>query len=346
MTQASSRVREVDVIRVPIDYGSAMLKVAAQHFVVDHALGGPIDDILLDDRKQLEQIMVRDDDGLICGLNAVRNWAATHPDRLNEILEYPKLCLCAKYKDTPTARRVCDALSAKYGDIAEVQELIAAQMVWIKQAVLSFYRNQHIKGRRYPQEYWDAIRIECMITVPCMWDESARGVMRNAAASAGVSNIAILLEPLSVAAVEMDKMRGIGDIGANETVAFLDIGHSTADLASVMETASKSNDRRSSLRIVGTPFGDDVGAQVLHVAAEEAMIQKCQEMYGGCTVADVCRRLGNMPEHEFLRRFSEAFGLRKKGFPGEQVYHVSVSGMPEWWNIPGAEGDVTFKFSE
>ncbi|TKA71811.1 hypothetical protein B0A55_06917 [Friedmanniomyces simplex] len=262
MAARSGLVRKQDVLRMIIDNGSGYRKVAAQHALADRPFGDlDIEDIpLKPGRKQLEQVFVLDGHTLLCGANKVRTWAARHPDQLHRIIQSYKRCLCPKYMNTAAATRVWTALDAKPGDLAAIQDLVAAHLRRIREAVIAFYRDRHPKSTRYPREYWDNNRIEAITTVSCNWDHEACVIVRNAALAGGFYNMDVAHEPICAAASDMDRMRGLGDIEYGEEVCFADIVKPTFDVATVRMTESVSDGARPQFDLVGNLIGDDAGA--------------------------------------------------------------------------------------
>lgn len=326
-------VRTTDVLRMILDYGGGYLKVAAQHVLAGRAPEDVAIDIvaLKPGHKQLEQILVLDGNKLWCGAREVKAWAVQNPDDLHKIIESPKLCLCSDYKDTPTARRVWIALDAEHGDLIAVQKLFTKHFRCIREATIEAIRRQP-RSMAFPQAYWDSVVIESMITVPGNWDGEACGIFRTAASLAGLPFIDITLEPICAAAEDMERV--LGNVECGTPVVFADIGKATLDIATVMKMLSAGGKTRPILDIIGTPLTRDVGAQTLQDAALDYVATHPAIMrWGG--LAATRQRLGGMSEADFARRFSDEFEIRKKAFPDDPQYTITVTAKTGWQELHG-----------
>ncbi|KAK3676537.1 hypothetical protein LTR78_003813 [Recurvomyces mirabilis] len=134
---------------------------------------------------------------------------------------------------------------------------------WILDAVKRYYSTSHPSGLRHQQDYWEAIDIESMITVPANSRIEACGIWRNAAHNAGMPNIDIRLEPLCAAASEMEQLRQMRAMEHGDQPCFADIGKGTFDLATVKLNRGATEGLRSELSTVGQVDGADIGAQIV-----------------------------------------------------------------------------------
>ncbi|KAK3654008.1 hypothetical protein LTR56_003443 [Elasticomyces elasticus] len=333
-----------DVLRMIVDLGSGYLKVAAQI----SRNGQPFEEIAPEriplkagtGRYELEQVLVIDGETLICGESEVKKWEARNPDQHHRVIESPKLCLCRKYRDSPTARRVWTALGAKPGDLTAIQNLFADQLEWCRQTVFAHYRTDHTSSI-HPRTDWDNVGVETIITVPCNWDDEARGIIRNAAYQASVHDydkINIAYEPVCAAASDMEAMRKANDIQYGDKVLFMDLGKSTVDLSPVEMRERANSEPQSQFHLAGKPFGDDAGAQDVNEAAWLYIQSHSSVLDFGGNLDGTRDRLGNLDESDFYRRFNNTFERVKRHFQNDEDYHITISARHGWQHRRDVQG--------
>lgn len=345
MANLSELAREEDVLRVVIDYGSRFVKVGAAHC----RAGQPPSDLSIQDiplepgRKRLQQKLIVDGDNIIHGANAVRDWIAKHPEQADKVIEMHKLCLSPDHINSPAAMRVWKALDARPGDLAAVQELLTKHLIVLHDAVFRYYR-QGSANIHSDSSYWDSIKLETSITVPCLWDETAHGIMRNAANSAGFPNVSLRLEPLCAAAYDINKMRTMADHDSEKIICFEDIGGSTQDLAVVRMGRSHDGAKTATYSTVGVPAGSVAGGNYVNDLAWKSLPERPEVRRRG-GIEEVCRRLGGMSEFAFSRRFSDEIEHRKKEFPSEESYVVAISAKPGWQLLRKGESMLVIAYT-
>lgn len=198
MTGRASRIdRSRDYLRILIDYGSGRLKITIQCVRGGVPVAGTsIKDMVWRGNREIEQVLVRDDEELISGDYRVAKWMESHKDA-EEVLYLWKLNLCREYGDKAIARHNYKALGATQGDLAAIGELLDEHLADIRMQVLKFLDTQpHGLPKPMPRD----IPVEATITVPAMFDQQARGIMIGAAAKAGYLNVRLKLEPVCAAA--------------------------------------------------------------------------------------------------------------------------------------------------
>ncbi|KAK5686497.1 hypothetical protein LTS10_002616 [Elasticomyces elasticus] len=333
-----------EVLRMIVDLGSGYLKIAAQI----SRNGQPFEEIPPEriplkagtSLYELEQVLVFDGETLICGESEVKKWEARNPDKHDKIIESPKLCLCRKYRDSETAKRVWVALGAKHGDMTAIVNLFADQLEWCRETVFAHYRTGHTSSI-HPRTSWDDIAVETVITVPCNWDDEARGIIRNAAFQAIVHDydkINIAYEPVCAAASDMEVMRKANDIKYNDKVLFLDLGKSTVDLGPVQMREGATNGLQLQFHLAGKPYGEDAGAQDVNETAWKHVQSHPNVLDFGGDLEGVCDRLGNMEKSDFYRRFNNTFERVKRHFPNDEEYHITISARHGWQHRRDTQG--------
>lgn len=193
-------------ILVTIDEGCGFQKIAGLHLQGDEDPDNvKIDTIQLQPgRSDLEQKAVFDADGsLLCGEEKVATWLRQNPGAAGKVIEVSLSrlkgqhhvlnfrrtgswrkhsvndrstvysfffdSLCPAYKDSWNVKKLYKALGADHGEVYDVEKFLAIKFRQARLGIPQWYKSspKSLKFRR-PQ-YWDEIRIEAMITVPCMW---------------------------------------------------------------------------------------------------------------------------------------------------------------------------------
>ena len=169
----SANVSSRNHLKAVVDYGSWLLKVAAQHVRKGEVAAElPVDDIELKrGRYKIEQILAYQDEDrteVVYGERETNHWASGQPDRLAKIVQQPKLALCPEFRNSYATRRIYTALDAETEDPTQLQDLIQAHLRAIKKAIIEWYaENSTNMSPKYPREYWRRLPVEVVITVPC-----------------------------------------------------------------------------------------------------------------------------------------------------------------------------------
>lgn len=162
--------------------------------------------------------------------------------------------------------------------------------------------------------YWDTIPIEIYISVPAMWNDYARGAVRNAAKVAGAWRTELREEPLCVATVYMLELVRGGTIKEGQCILLIDCGEGTLDVATVKMVRLPEGDQLMVLERVGLCSGNAAGSYMINGAAFKWLLDDGPD---GCPevqvrgFAETCRRLG-MSERQFMRKFSEGIDSVKE----------------------------------
>ena len=193
-----------DYMHVLIDWGAVYLKVATKHTRAgQNAVHVPINHIpLYPGEFKTEQIMVIDDqDELLFGELKVKTWQRQHPEEADRIVRYPKSALCPQHDKQGSARSVWSALDLEQENDVVLQDLIQKQLAAIKEKIIDWYcRHPKSINLGYSRQYWGNLLIHAIVTIPCMWNDRARGIMTNAVMGAGYERFNPHYEPLCAAA--------------------------------------------------------------------------------------------------------------------------------------------------
>ena len=137
-------VRDRDVLRIAVDYGSRLLKTAVQHIKAGDTASETrkYDVMLKPGQKVVEQKIICLENGkLLWGRSDVQKHKRDNPKETGHVVELWKLLLCPQYRETPTGRRLCPNIAGhdSYDDEAkvELEEFIAEHLREIKAATLN-----------------------------------------------------------------------------------------------------------------------------------------------------------------------------------------------------------------
>jgi hypothetical protein len=153
-----------------------------------------------------------------------------------------------------------------------------------------------------PESYWDAIPLEIHVSVPAMWNDEQRGIIRNAAQRAAKAcgksckdpRIDLREEALCVATFFLSK-----DLSAKvgSIYIFVDVGDGTLDITTVQVMRAHSLSAPMQLRRLGLCSGSAAGAHMVNAEAETWVIKR----YGELEVNRKCRQL-DISRHELSRQ--------------------------------------------
>jgi hypothetical protein len=209
----SSYEKTEDRIRACIDMGSGNLRVEDQFVPAgERPSNVPHNTVQLATvQPHIELVLLYTGDhkfeNLILGRESVKDWVDNHPDDACKVVEQPKLALCVDYKDSVTVKRVYEALEVQHGELFKVQDVLTHVLAFCLRKIRDHMRSMSRcrAKRQQPNQDWDNIAVELQLTVPIMWDDIARGVMRNAASDAGFKDTVLRSEPLCAAASYLAK---------------------------------------------------------------------------------------------------------------------------------------------
>jgi molecular chaperone DnaK (HSP70) len=197
-----------------IDFGTTYTCAAVME-------GGQVRELRIDGRTRLPSAVFLDDDGRLLVGHIAESRAPLAPDRFE-----------------PTPKRYLEAgaegilLGERYLTLREVVGAVL-HVVW-QEALL-----QH-EGRR-PEEV--------RLTHPASWQQERRGLLREAAAKAGISEPVLLPEP-EAAAVFLARELGEQSLGQGALIAVFDLGGGTFDTAVMRRTGNR-------FRMIGEAGGED-----------------------------------------------------------------------------------------
>lgn len=174
-------VRDRDCLRLIVDYGSGLLKAAVQHIKAgDTPSQTRMYEVMLKPgQKVVEQKVIQLEKGrILWGRSEVQKYKRENPREAGHVIELWKLLLCPQYRDALTARRLCRAFTGQdsFNEevMVELEDFIAGHLREVKTATLKWLYYHHPKGLQYDADYWHAVPIEFMITVPAMWGQESQ----------------------------------------------------------------------------------------------------------------------------------------------------------------------------
>jgi hypothetical protein len=315
MAPAHSRLRspEGHILRIGVDLGTGKIQIDCQHLqgagTRDTAEIRPI--CLKDDQTaRIEQIAILPETGpVIYGIIDVEEAIAKTPTLQNKVLELWKLSLHPEFQDLDEVKHVLETLYAKTDeqvDRGAVQDFVEEQLRCVIQDIREYFKTSNRNAGK-DASYWDNIPLELQISVPAMWGDDQRGLVRNAACNAlGVviphNKVELREEPLCVATVYILDLVLSGSIKEGQCLLLIDCGKGTLDIATVKLVRAPSKDVLMQLQRVGPCSGNGAGSHTINTLAWKWVSSgKCQE------VPDIdacCTQLG-ISKREFLRQFSK-----------------------------------------
>ena len=120
--------------------------------------------------------------------------------------------------------------------------------------------------------YWDHIPLELQISVPAMWGDDQRGLVRNAACNAlgdahPSNKVELREEPLCVGTVYMMDQVNSDSIEEGESILLIDCGKGTLDIATVKLIRKPSKNGLMQLQRVGPCSGNGAGSHTINTQA-------------------------------------------------------------------------------
>lgn len=315
MAPAHSRLQspEGHILRIGVDLGTGKIQIDCQHLqgadTRDTAEIRPI--CLKDDQTaRIEQIAILPETGpVIYGIVDVEEAVARNPTLQNKVLELWKLSLHPEFQDLDEVKHVLETLYAKTDeqlDRGAVQDFVEEQLRCVIWDIREYFKTSNRNAGK-DASYWDNIPLELQISVPAMWGDDQRGLVRNAACNAlgvGIPNNKVELreEPLCVATVYILDLVLSGSIKEGQCLLLIDCGKGTLDIATVTLVRAPSKDVLMQLQRVGPCSGNGAGSHTINTQAWKWISSgKCQEVpdLDAC-----CVQLG-ISKREILRQFSK-----------------------------------------
>ncbi|KAK4621957.1 hypothetical protein CLAFUR4_07501 [Fulvia fulva] len=328
-------VRDRDCLRLIVDYGSGLLKAAVQHIKAgDTPSQTRMYEVMLKPgQKVVEQKVIQLEKGrILWGRSEVQKYKRENPREAGNVIELWKLLLCPQYRDALTARRLCRAFTGQdsFNEevMVELEDFIAGHLREVKTATLKWLYYHHPKGLQYDADYWHAVPIEFMITVPAMWGQESQRLMKNASMKAGFSDISLRYEELCAAAAESQPLLESGDVEYGWKVCFVDIGRGTIDISTVQIL-------EEGITMVGDSTGALAGSQVVNEKILEYVIQ-CDQVQSLGGWKEACRRL-DIDRDSFLEQVSTSVESQKAEFPDIENMLIDIRPGPDWRTV--TDGD-------
>jgi hypothetical protein len=243
----------------------------------------------------------------------------------DEVLELTKLALHPEFHDIAEVSHVIKVLTGGIGQAT----LVALQIFFthLLECIVEDIRDHYNAEMSYDAA-WDTLRLVFQISVPAMWGDKQKGVIRMAARKAGIDKVELREEPLCAATSSILELIKRNHIKQGQCTLQLDIGGGTFDISTNKLVSLPSSSEGMVLKRIGKCSGNSAGSQMLNH-------QLWQRIKGGGFseipgLAAECDRLG-MTEREFMRQISYHFDAIKYRFNEEDVssYFVSISGSPE-----------------
>jgi hypothetical protein len=326
-TASDGTQHEGHILRLGVDLGTGHLSIDGQHIQGDHSCD-PFA-LLLKNRfggsESIKQIAIHEENSnVIYGFEDVTEAVRTDPELRDWEIERFKLALHPEFADLSEVKHVKEILGAKR-DRGAIQifytDLFRTILKDVRALYLRFYKAGMDEG------YWSSIPIELQISVPAMWDDTARGVIRNAARNGGATRAELREEPLCIATPHMVHMVKDRNIKVGQCLLLIDCGQGTLDIATVKLIREPSAGHLMELQRIGNCSGNGAGSHKVNTAAEKWLLSgKCTEIKSHGGFDETYRKLG-MSERQFLRAFSDAIDTVKIDIDKQSVFDVRIYGL-------------------
>lgn len=227
-------------IVVGLDPGTKYMGIAAQHFHDDSATSKntPIRIVHLSNAESgidpdLKQIALHLDNGLLIFGKDVSKILRDRQDLQSHVLEFLKLALHPRFDDFVEVSYTKEVLGTKK-DRGKLQDCYTDLLKLVLQGVRDYFKSQE-KDLDVDDiaAYFDQIQVEVQMTVPAMWEDDQRGVMRNAARNAGFAKAELREEPLCSAIISTEEILSWRRIKVGQCSLNLDCGSGTLDISVV-----------------------------------------------------------------------------------------------------------------
>ncbi|KAM0689239.1 hypothetical protein Q7P36_011316 [Cladosporium allicinum] len=188
--------------------------------------------------------------------------------------------------------------------------------------VRNWYESQFHAGMG--ARYWKSIPLELEISVPAMWGDDPRGVIRNAAKIAGAARVELREEPLCIATTYMVDLVKDRSVKVGQCLLLIDCGEGTLDIAIVKLDREPSAGQDMELARVGDCSGNGAGSHMVNTAAEKWLLSgSCPKIESLGGFDETCKQLG-MSRREFLRGFSDGIDTVKDDIDKRNVFTVMI----------------------
>jgi hypothetical protein len=220
---------------------------------------------------------------VIYGTRDVEEAIIANPTLQDKVMELWKLSLHSEFQELNEVVHVIQTLHAE-NDRGAIQDFIEDQPKCISQDIRDHYKTVGLDAGK-DATYWDRIPFELQISVPAMWGDDQRGVIRNAARNAlgnelGTPKVELREEPLCVATVYMLSLIQWGGIEEGESLLLVDCGKGTLDITTVKLLRAPSQYRTTmQLQRIGSCSGNGAGSHTVNTQAWKWVLSgKCEEV--------------------------------------------------------------------
>jgi len=341
VTLQSTPMPPDDLLIIGIDAGTGSTRTVAQHIHGIHTReSATIGEVWLkeDQDVAISQILILLEDGTVIYGNVDVNKALQQDlDGLLQLRERTirrqKLMLHPGFKHVPDVIHASATIFAERDPEGAIQDLFEDWFRALFNDVRAYFKRDEECNAGKPDSYWDAIPLEIHISVPAMWNDQQRGIMRNSAQRAAKASgksrkdprISLREEALCVAIYYLGKNLS-AKVGSMYT--FVDVGDGTLDITTVEVIRAHSKDAPMQLRRVDLCSGNGAGAHMVNAGAWDWLL--------GTYKQDLNKRLTQLriSRHEFSRQFWKEIDKLKRDIDD------SVSGDPQTARIRGSHGRV------
>lgn len=307
----SAQISKNDLLRIGIDLGTGRTRVYYQYihgkYTQESAL---IEAVKLKKHQDaaLQQIMIlREDGSVIYGCHDVKEEIGKDPSLQDKAIRRMKLALHDNFKDLADVRHAKKVLHARLdrGALQDAFEDFLRAVIKDTRAFVE--RRKSSTGK--PHSYWDDIPLEMQISVPAMWNDIQRGVVRNAARAATripgeswkIPRLELREEALCVATPYMIKKESADE---GSLTVFVDCGDGTLDITTLELERAHSNGGPMQLRRIGLCSGNGAGAHLVNAEAAKWLLMRPG-------IQQHCKELA-ISERELLRQFNDQLDMIKK----------------------------------
>jgi len=313
----SSSYSKDDTLRIGIDLGTSRTRVFYQHVHGHYTqITAPIKPVKLKKNQDAAayQIMILMPDSVIYGWNDVNEAILNDPSLQDQAIRRMKLALHEEFENIPDVVHTRKVLNAGK-DRGALQDSFEMFLLAVIEDTKGFLKRQ-ISGVGEPGSYWDNITLEFQISVPAMWNDAQRGIVRNAAQMAAKASsmsakslkIELREEALCVATPYMYEM-GSTEVGS--LLITVDDGDGTLDIATTELLRAHSNTGPMQLRRIGLCSGNGAGAHMVNAEAAKWLLQYPN-------IQGICGKL-HISERELLRQFNDAIDYIKEKRIGKRL---------------------------
>lgn len=326
-TASDGKKFEGHVLRLGLDLGTGHMSIDGQHIQGDFACDpSPLYPQGWMGEPSVKRIAILKDGGnIIYGTQNVHDAVRARPTLHDKAMERFKLALYSEFAHLSDVQHVKDILGTE-DDRGAMEDLFAALFRELFKDAKATFLNPFLNAGM-DESYWNTIPLELQISVPAMWDEDARGVIRNAAKHAGAWRTELREEPLCIATVHMVAAVRRRNIKAGQRLLLIDCGRGTLDIAIVklISEPVPSEGKFMELERDGSCSGSSAGSHTVNTAAEEWLLAGGYKRLRPNEFKDKCRRLG-LTRRQFLRSFSDEIDRLKQDREKEvsEVFHVTI----------------------